>query len=105
MEKKYEEMAKIFKALSDPNRIFILEMLKSGEKCACKILEELHIGQSTLSHHMKILSDSGIIKCRKDGKWSYYSFDENGSKELKEILNNILDFSSATFKGEENSCQ
>lgn len=70
MEKKYEKMAKVFKALSDPNRIFILEMLKSGEKCACKILEELHIGQSTLSHHMKILSDSGIIKCRKDGKWS-----------------------------------
>ncbi len=54
---------------------------------------------------MKILSDSGIIKCRKDGKWSYYSFDENGSKELKKILNNILDFSSATLKGEENSCQ
>ena len=82
MEKKYEEMAKVFKALSDPNRIFILEMLKSGEKCACKILEELHIGQSTLSHHMKILSDSGIIKCRRPSNTQ--------SKELESPREDIL---------------
>ena len=62
METKYENMSKIFKALSDTNRLLILNMLRSGEKCACKILEELHIGQSTLSHHMKILCDSGIVK-------------------------------------------
>ena len=105
MEKKYENMTKLFKALSDSNRLVILEMLKSGEKCACKILEELHIGQSTLSHHMKVLYDSGIIKCRKDGKWSYYSFDEDGCKNIKETLNEILDCGSITETGEDNSCQ
>ncbi|MCB8564526.1 ArsR/SmtB family transcription factor [Fusobacterium ulcerans] len=105
MEKKYENMSKLFKALSDPNRLIILEMLKSGENCSCKILEELHIGQSTLSHHMKILYDSGIIKCRKDGKWSYYSFDEEGCKNLKTILDEILDCESIIKKGEDNPCQ
>ena len=105
MEIKYENMSKLFKALSDPNRLIILEMLKSGENCSCKILEELHIGQSTLSHHMKILYDSGIIKCRKDGKWSYYSFDEEGCKNLKTILDEILDCESIIKKGEDNSCQ
>ena len=105
MEKKYENMSKLFKALSDPNRLFILEMLKSGEKCACKILEELCIGQSTLSHHMKILYDSGIIKCRKDGKWSYYSFDEEGFKNLKIVLDEILDCKLMMKKEVDNSCQ
>lgn len=105
MEKKYENMSKFFKALSDPNRLFILEMLKSGEKCACKILEELCIGQSTLSHHMKILYDSGIIKCRKDGKWSYYSFDEEGCKNLKIVLDEILDCKLMMKKEVDNSCQ
>ncbi|MGF6906912.1 ArsR/SmtB family transcription factor [Fusobacterium sp. PH5-44] len=90
MDKNHENMAKLFKALSDPNRIYILEKLKIGEICACKILEELNISQPTLSHHMKILSDSGIIKSRKEGKWHYYSFDENNCVELKKILNNIL---------------
>ena len=89
MEKKYEEMAKVFKALSDPNRIFILEMLKSGEKCACKILEELHIGQSTLSHHMKILCESGIVVSRKEGKWTYYSISSEGSKYACELLKEL----------------
>ena len=68
-----EKTAKIFKALGDPNRIAILKMLQSGEKCACKLLEELNIGQSTLSHHMKILCDAEIVKGRKEGKWTHYS--------------------------------
>ena len=105
MEKKYEKMAKVFKALSDPNRLIILEMLKSGENCSCKILEELHIGQSTLSHHMKILYDSKIIKYRKDGKWSYYSFNEEGCCNLKKILDEILNYNLVAEMGEDNSCQ
>ena len=99
MKTKYENMSKIFKALSDTNRLLILNMLRSGEKCACKILEELHIGQSTLSHHMKILCDSGIVKCRKEGKWSHYSFDKNGCENLKELLNEILKNEPEKIKG------
>ena len=67
-----KKMALIFKAFCDENRIRILKMLRSGEKCACKMLDELNVTQPTLSHHMKILCDSGIVLGRKEGKWMYY---------------------------------
>lgn len=85
----YEENAAIFKAFCDENRLMILEMLQSGEKCACKILEKMQIGQSTLSHHMKILVDSGIVSARKDGKWTYYSLSKSGINRAKERLSEI----------------
>ena len=87
-----EKTAKIFKALGDPNRIAILKMLHSGEKCACKLLEELNIGQSTLSHHMKILCDAEIVKGRKEGKWTHYSFNDEGINNAKDILNDITEY-------------
>lgn len=64
-------MARRFKALSDSNRIWILNILKEGEFCACKLLEMLNVGQSTLSHHMKILVDAKIVNTRKEGKWMH----------------------------------
>lgn len=78
--------AQVFKAFCDINRLQILEMLRTGEKCACKLLEELQIGQSTLSHHMKILCDSGIVVGRKEGKWTHYSISESGSRYAVELL-------------------
>lgn len=78
--------AQVFKAFCDVNRLQILEMLRTGEKCACKLLEDLHIGQSTLSHHMKILCDSGIVVGRKEGKWTYYCISESGSRDAGELL-------------------
>ena len=86
MEKRYEGAAKVFKAFCDENRLMILEMLQAGERCACELLEELHIGQSTLSHHMKILCDSGIVKSHKEGKWTYYAINEEGVELAKKIL-------------------
>lgn len=68
-----KRVAVIFKAFCDENRIRIIKLLRSGEKCACKLLEEINVTQPTLSHHMKILCDSGIVVGRKDGKWTYYS--------------------------------
>ena len=85
----YEDTARGFKALCDVNRLQILDMLRDGEKCACVLLEKLAIGQSTLSHHMKILLDSGIVSGRKDGKWMHYSIDEAGSKKALELLETI----------------
>lgn len=82
----YKEDVKVIKALADENRLAILELLKDGEKCACVILEELNITQPTLSHHMKILCESGLINSRKDGKWMHYSLSIEGSKRLKEII-------------------
>lgn len=83
----YKNDALIFKALCDENRLKILEMIKDGEICACRLLEELQIVQSTLSHHMKILCDSNLVIGRKEGKWTYYSFNEEAISNAKTLLN------------------
>ncbi|QSX05761.1 winged helix-turn-helix transcriptional regulator [Sedimentibacter sp. zth1] len=91
MENKYTKNAKKFKALADPNRLIILDMLSSGEKCACKLLEELNINQSTLSHHMSVLCDAGIVDNYKEGKWTHYSISKSGCEKLIDIVNKIKD--------------
>ena len=82
--------AGVFKALGDENRIRILKLLRGGEKCACKLLEELNISQPTLSHHMKILCDAGIITGRKEGKWMHYSICCDGVCSLRATLQELL---------------
>ena len=86
MELNPIKTAVIFKAFCDENRIRILQILKDGEKCACRLLEALNITQPTLSHHMKTLLDSGIVNGRKEGKWMYYSISEEGLKKAQEYL-------------------
>lgn len=90
MESIYERRARIFKALCDEKRQRIIELLQSGEKCACVLMEQMGMPQSTLSYHMKILCDSGIVTAREEGKWTHYQISRDGSemafKELKEIL-------------------
>jgi len=83
------DIAKVFKAFCDERRIEILTLLSDGEKCACELLEELDIGQSTLSHHMKVLSDSGVVFSRKEGKWTHYSINPTGINIAKELLKNV----------------
>lgn len=81
-----KKIAAVFKALGDENRIRILKLLHGGEKCACKLLEALSISQPTLSHHMKILCDSGIAVGRKEGKWTHYSISREGVQEIEILL-------------------
>ena len=78
-----------FKAFCDENRIRILQLLSDGEKCACKLLEEMNISQPTLSHHMKILCESGIVEAHKDGKWMHYSSSSEGTAFARECLDNL----------------
>lgn len=70
------DYALICKALGDGNRLQIVEMLSDGEKCACKLLEHFQITQPTLSHHMRILCECGLVDVRKEGKWSHYSLNK-----------------------------
>ena len=79
MDNDVKRTAIIFKAFCDENRIRILLLLQGGEKCACRLLEEMNITQPTLSHHMKILCDSGIVVGRKEGKWMHYSISVEGA--------------------------
>lgn len=98
MENKYKTNAKIFKAFCDENRLMILELLQDGEQCACKLLDALHIGQSTLSHHMKILCESGVVTGRKEGKWTYYSINPEGVEIAKALLTSMTTVRDAVKK-------
>ena len=73
-------------AFSDVTRLKILEFLRDGEKCATFLREKINTGQSTLSHHMKILIESGVVIARKEGKWTYYSICENGRRYATRLL-------------------
>ena len=90
MERTDRQMAYVFKALGDENRIQILKLLHNGEKCACKLLDALNISQPTLSHHMKILCDAGIVNGRKEGKWMHYSICCEGAKDITAMLQELL---------------
>ncbi len=86
MENKHEKNAKVFKAFCDVKRLAILELLQSGEKCACALIDEMEIGQSSLSYHMKILCESGVVSSRQEGKWTHYQLSEDGSAAAKMLL-------------------
>lgn len=89
MREKYTEYAQFFKALSDPNRLMIVDMLSCGELCACVILEKFNITQPTLSHHMKTLCDCGLVNGRKEGRWTYYSLSDETVRSFRVFLEEI----------------
>lgn len=86
MELDEKRVPIIFKAFCDENRIRILKQLLTGEKCACVLLDDLHITQPTLSHHMKTLCDSGIVAGRREGKWTHYSISPEGVSRAMDCL-------------------
>ncbi|WP_458463509.1 ArsR/SmtB family transcription factor [Paenibacillus sp.] len=90
MEQIYIDTSKMLKAMSDPKRLRIVDMLSCGELCACEILEEFHITQPTLSHDMKVLVEAGIIRDRREGKNIYYTLDTKKLNAMHETLGYIF---------------
>lgn len=78
----YEKNSKIIKALSDVNRLKIIDILSCGERCACDILEQFDFTQPTLSHHMKVLMECGLVSARKEGQWNHYSLNSGNCNKL-----------------------
>jgi len=85
----YQMYAQIMKALADETRVKIFVMLSRGELCACNILEEFRITQPTLSYHMKVLSESGLVRSRRDGVWMKYSLNQKSLGELRELFDTV----------------
>lgn len=85
----YADSALIFKAMSDETRLKIIDMLSCDELCACDILEEFAITQPTLSYHMKILTESGLVNARKDGAWTRYTLNLELIDSIKSFLGMI----------------
>lgn len=97
MATSYNDIVRVFKAFCDENRLKILEQLRIGEKCACDLLDDLRVTQSTLSHHMKLLCDADIVKGRKDGKWVYYSLNFDGIERMKKLLEQQLNVTNVNY--------
>ena len=101
MELDEKKIPTIFKAFCDENRVKILKLLLTGEKCACVLLDDMHITQPTLSHHMKILCDSGVVVGRKEGKWTHYSISPEGAAYAAQCLTALT---SVDAQGDDASC-
>lgn len=101
MDASYEADAKVFKALCDPRRLAILERLRSGEKCVCMLQEDMGIGQSGLSYHMKILCDSGLVVSRQEGKWTHYRLSDSGRESAIALLRQLT---TPNAEQEDNCC-
>lgn len=97
----YEKNAKVFKAFCDDKRLRILELLCTGEKCACVLIEHLGIGQSALSYHMKILVESGVVSSRQEGKWTHYRISKKGSAYAISLL---IELTTPNTEVEEKNC-
>ena len=88
--------AKVFKAFCDETRLKVLELLRGGEKSADTLLGQVRVKQPTLSHHMHILVESGIVNKKKVGKWTYYSLSESGRQYAVEMLKRLTTLSGGS---------
>lgn len=109
MKYSYPEYVLLFKAFADETRLEIIDLLSSGEMCACQLLENFNITQPTLSYHMKILCESGIVNGRRDGAWMYYSNNiailENISQFLSVIKSDKDKFISKCAANNKCKCE
>lgn len=92
-----EQVQRCMRALGDPVRLEIFTLLRRGKLCACKILERFSMTQPTLSYHMKLLSEAGLVLVEKDWKWSHYSVNARTVAELEEFFHTFL-------REEEDAC-
>lgn len=81
-----DRIARQFKALSDPNRLRIIDRLRGGERCVCELTDALDAGQSLLSFHLKCLKDAGLVTDRRDGRWAYYTLNTEALREVEQFL-------------------
>jgi len=101
----YTDKALLFKAFADPTRLEIADMISCGELCACKILERFNITQPTLSHHMKILCDCGLVNGRKNGKWTHYSLNEKVVQDFRETLIEVTSCKENCICNDKSCCE
>ena len=83
--------ARLLKALADPTRLRILSLLSrhEGEVCVFEIVESFTLEQPTISHHLRILRDAGLVDCRKKGLWAYYYVRREALTRAREVINSL----------------
>jgi len=86
-QSRERQLAAMLKALADPTRLQILRVVsaQSGPVCACDIVDRFDLSQPTISHHLKVLRDAGLLTSRRKGLWSFYEPDPAGLRGLAEL--------------------
>ena len=84
-----KDFIRVMKALSDPNRVKVVKMLQQKEMCVCEIQLALGVAQPTVSKHMKVLEDAGLVRSKKEGLWVNYSLSSGGSAYAATLLGNL----------------
>jgi ArsR family transcriptional regulator len=87
--KRRDKGVSLFHALSDPTRLEIMERLKEGEQCVCDLTDVMKTAQSRLSFHLKVLKDTGLITDCPEGRWIYYSLDQETLEELEAVVESL----------------
>ncbi|MEA4812596.1 MAG: metalloregulator ArsR/SmtB family transcription factor [Anaerolineaceae bacterium] len=90
MNQTPSEIYPILKAMADENRLRILSLLSPGQLCACQILENLQIRQSTLSHHMQVLGQAGLVESWSVGKWTHYRLSPQNMRVVNNFMQGLL---------------
>jgi ArsR family transcriptional regulator len=78
-----------FRALADPTRLRIMDLLRGGERCVCELTDALEAGQSLLSFHLKTLKDAGLVTDRRDGRWAYYSLNPDAFTQIEAFVGGL----------------
>ncbi len=99
-----EEKARVFKAFCDPKRLAIIDFLRHGEQCACKIAKELNMAQSALSYHMKILCEAQVVEFWHVGKWTHYQINIAGCSQAIKYIHEITTPTHTATQNSTHSC-
>ena len=78
--------SRLFHALSEETRLSILERLRFGERCVCELTDSLDAAQSRLSFHLRVLKDAGLVTDRREGRWMYYTLNQDALSEVAELV-------------------
>ncbi|WP_323960882.1 metalloregulator ArsR/SmtB family transcription factor [Arthrobacter sp. JZ12] len=87
-----QQRALVFKALADPNRLRLLSIVKAGDaggSCVCDLTEPLDLGQPTVSHHLKVLVEAGLLQREKRGTWAYYSLTPGALDKVADLISTL----------------
>lgn len=90
----FDELASVLKALADPNRLRIFDLLMRGDSCNCELHERLGLAPNLLSHHLGVLRKAGLVHDRRDrvdGRWIYYAVDETAVRRYRAWVSYLLD--------------
>jgi ArsR family transcriptional regulator len=97
-----DRAARLFHALSDRTRLSILERLRFGERCVCDMTDALDAAQSRLSFHLKVLKDAGLVTDRPEGRWMYYTLNQDTLGEVVDLIEGLASVPTAAER--KNDC-